>query len=121
MLALRPDLVRPDYKTLPSRAGRSQEELRAIAIAPSWQGYVSSPAKATTAYGRAVEEWWIGGFADLIVRAVRGENMLVHARAPETVPPDIARIFEKGLANEAALEAKLENWLAQRRKREPPR
>ena len=41
ILAVRPDLVRPDYRTLPSQAGRSLEELRAIATAPGWQGYLS--------------------------------------------------------------------------------
>ncbi len=117
MLALRPDLVRPDYKTLASRSGRSMEELRQIALAPGWEGYLSSPAKATAAYGRAWEQWWIDGFTDLILRAVRGENMLVHARIPETVPPDVVPIIEKGAANEAAFEAKLDNWLAQRGKR----
>ena len=117
MLAVRPDLVRSNYKTLPSRAGRSLEELRDIATAPGWQGYLSSPARATAAYGRAVEAWWIDGFTDLILRAVRGENMFVHARFPETVPPAVAPTLEKALANEAAFEAKLEDWLVQRRKR----
>ena len=117
MLATRPDLVRPEYKTLPSRAGQSLDELRKVALMPGWPGYVSSPAMATAAYGRAFEEWWIDGFTDLILRAVRGENMFVHARVPETLPPDLARMLEKGFANETAFEAKLENWLAQRRKR----
>jgi hypothetical protein len=116
MLAVRPDLVRSNYRTLPSRAGSSFEELRAIATAPGWQGYLSSPARATAEYGRAVEAWWIDGFTDLILRAVRGENMFVHARVPETVPPAVAPILEKALANEAAFEATLENWLVQRRK-----
>jgi len=117
MLAVRPDLVRSNYKTLPSRAGRSLEELREIATAPGWQGYLSSPARATAAHGHAVEAWWIDGFTDLILRAVRGENMFAHARIPETVPPAVAPILERVLANEAEFEAKLENWLLQRRKR----
>jgi creatinine amidohydrolase len=117
MLAVRPDLVRSNYRTLPNRAGRSLDELREIATTAGWQGYLSSPAKATAEYGRAVEAWWINGFTDLILRAVRGENMFAHARVPETVPPAVAPILEKALANEAAFEAKLENWLAQRRKR----
>lgn len=83
----------------------------------SWQGYLSSPAKATAAYGRAVEEWWIDGFTDLILRAVRGENMLSHPRDPDRLPPPVAPILEKALANEAQFEAKLQNWLVQRRKR----
>ena len=118
MLAVRPDLVRPNYRTLQSQAGRSLEELREIATAPGWQGYLSAPAKATAPYGRAVEAWWIDGFTDLILRAVRGENMFVHARSPETVPPAVAPVLEKALANEAAFEAKLGDWLLQRRKRD---
>jgi creatinine amidohydrolase len=114
MLAVRPDLVRSNYKTLPSQAGRSLEELREIATAPGWQGYLSAPARATAAHGRAIEGWWIDGFTELILRAVRGENMFAHARFPESVPPPVAPAIEKALANEAA---KLEAWLAQRRKR----
>jgi creatinine amidohydrolase len=117
MLAVRPDLVRSNYKSLPSRAGRSLDELRKLATAPGWQGYLSSPARATAEYGRAVEAWWIDGFTDLILRAVRGENLLVHPRMPDTMPPAVAPILEKGLAAEAAFAVKLENWLAQRRKR----
>jgi creatinine amidohydrolase len=117
MLAVRPDLVRANYKALPSRAGRSLEELRKIATTPGWQGYLSSPARATAEHGRAVEAWWIDGTTDLMLRAVRGENLFVHARLPETVPPAVAPMLEKALANEAAFEMKLEGWLAQRRKR----
>ena len=117
ILAIRPDLVPPNYKTLPSQAGASLEELRKIATAPGWQGYLSSPARATAAHGRAVEAWWIDGFTDLILRAVRGENMFVHPRVPETVPAVVAPILDKELMNEAAFGAKLENWLAQRSKR----
>ena len=118
MLAVRPDLVRANYRTLPSRSGRSLEELREIATAPGWQGYLSAPAKATAQHGRAVEEWWIDGFTDLILRTVRGENMFLHARLPERLPDAVAPMIEEGLASEAALGGKLEAWLAQRRKRQ---
>ena len=87
MLAVHPDLVRPAFKSLPSQAGRSLEELRAIAMRPGWQGYLSSPARATAAHGRAIKEWWIEGFTDLMLRAVRGENMFVRARVPEWCLP----------------------------------
>ena len=59
--------------TEPSRD--SFEELRAVATAPGWQGYLSSPALATPEYGAAVERWWIDGFSELILRAIRGEDM----------------------------------------------
>jgi creatinine amidohydrolase len=116
ILATRPDLVRSDYKTLPDRAGGTMDELRVIAMEPGWQGYLSSPAKATAAYGRAVKEWWIDGFTELILRTVRGEDLLHQPRSPETIPPAVAPFLGRVLANERALEVKFDNWLAQRRK-----
>jgi creatinine amidohydrolase len=115
MLAVRPDLVRADFKSLPSRAGHSLEELRTIATAPGWQGYLSAPARATAEHGRAVEDWWMEGFTDLILRAVGGENLFGHARSPDTIPAAVAPILARELANETAFEEKLENWLLQRR------
>ena len=115
MLALRPDLVRPMYKSLPSRAGASIEELRRVAMSPGWQGYLSAPAKATAAYGRAVEVWWVNGFADLIVRAVQGEDMFKHPRTPDAIPAPIVPVLEAELAEERAFQMKLEDWLARPR------
>ena len=43
--------------------------------------------------------------------------MFVHPRIPETVPPELAPMLEKALANETAFEAKLADWLVQRIKR----
>ena len=117
ILAVRPDLVRSDYKALPSQAGRSLEELREVATAAGWQGYLSSPASATAAYGRDVEAWWIEGFADLILRAVRGENLFVHPRFPDAVPPEVAPSIEKALAGETSYEGQLASWLERRKTR----
>jgi hypothetical protein len=93
------------------------DELREIAAAPGWQGYFSDPARASAAHGQAVEGEWIEGFTDVIVRAIRGENMFARPRFPDTVPPPVVPLTEKALANEAAFEAALQNWLAQRRQR----
>lgn len=116
LLAVRPDLVRPDYQTLPSQAGASLEELRAVATTPGWQGYLSSPALATREYGVAVENWWIEGMSELIVRAIRGEDMSRRPGAPSTLPPPMAPIIERALATEVTFEAELDAWLAQRRR-----
>ena len=117
MLALRPDLVSPQYRKLPNRAGASLDEVRAIASAPDWQWYLSDPASASAAHGRAVEAWWIEGFADLMLRAVRGENLSTHPRFPDAVPPPVASIAEQALAAEAEFEAALDTWLQQRSRR----
>jgi molybdate transport system substrate-binding protein len=49
-----------------------------------------------------------------VISAVHGENMFVHARVPDRVPPAVAPVLDKELANEAAFGATLENWLARR-------
>ena len=116
MLAVRPDLVRPDYRTLPSQAGSSLEELRTVATAPGWQGYLSAPALATPEYGAAVETFWIDGMSELILQALRGEDMTARPGQPATIPPPVAPMIERALATEAAFEAELEAWLAQRRR-----
>jgi creatinine amidohydrolase/Fe(II)-dependent formamide hydrolase-like protein len=114
ILAIRPELVQPNYKTLPSRAGHSLTELRDIATAPGWQGYLSSPASATAEYGAAVEAWWTDGLTDLILQAIEGENMLGRPRVPDSVPPAIAPVLDVALANEAAFATDFESWLRQR-------
>ena len=116
MLALRPELVQPMYKTLPSQAGASLEELRRVATTPGWQGYLSSPARATAAHGRAVQSWWVNGFADLMVRTVRGEDMFKHPRTPDTIPAPVAPMLAIELAEEQAFQAKFDEWMARRRR-----
>ena len=116
ILAVRPDLVSPEYRMLPSQAGSSFEELRAVATAPGWQGYLSSPALATPEYGAAVERWWIDGFSELILRAIHGEDLHALQGAPETLPPAIAPVIGRALAGEAAFEADFDDWLSQRRR-----
>jgi creatinine amidohydrolase/Fe(II)-dependent formamide hydrolase-like protein len=118
MLALRPDLVDPGYKRLPSRAGHSLQELRSIALQPGWPGYLSSPAKANATYGRAVEEWWVQGFTDLILRAIRGENMFKVARVPDAdfETTALAAALRSAAENDRAFEQKLARWLEQRKK-----
>jgi creatinine amidohydrolase/Fe(II)-dependent formamide hydrolase-like protein len=115
MLAVRPDLVDPSYRMLPRQVGHSFDELRDIAGAPGWQGYLSDPARASASHGEAIESWWIEGFTNLIVRAVRGENMQGRPRFPDAVPPPVAAVTANALANEAAFEATLQQWLAKRR------
>lgn len=75
VLAVRPDLVRSKYKTLPTLRGDSLKERRDLARKPGWPGYFSAPARAHADYGRDIEAWWVDGLTDLILRAVRGETL----------------------------------------------
>ena len=119
ILSLRPDLVASSYKKLPARVGHTREELQAVAKAPGWQGYLSSPARATAAYGRDVEAWWIEGMSDLILRAAAGQNLSKAPRAHDRIDPAVAAVVGKALEDEQAFEATLHAWLAQRRKQTP--
>ena len=114
MLALRPDLVHRGYKKLAAQTGHTREALEALARAPGWPGYLSSPAKATAAYGRAVEEWWIDGMTDLVLRALKGENLFDAPRAPGVLDPPVASLVRQALEDEDALDATLREWLARR-------
>lgn len=117
LLAIRPDLVRSTYRTLPSYRAENFEELREIAQKPGWEGYFSSPARASAAYGRDVEAWWIGGMTDLILQAVRGENLLARPRFPGNLRSDPrARIVDETLALEREFELTFERWLGRRQK-----
>jgi creatinine amidohydrolase len=115
-LALRPNLVAPGYRKLPANSGQTFDELQAIATKPGWQGYLSAPAKATAAYGRDIETWWVDGLSDLISRAAGGENLLKAPRMPAALDPGRAGVFARALDNERAFEAKLDAWLAARRR-----
>jgi hypothetical protein len=111
ILAIRPELVRPNYRQLPPNAAVEPQALRVIALHPEWQGYFSSPASATAAYGRDVEAWWVEGTSDLMLAAVRGERMFGRPRAP--VAP-LQSVIDGVLAPEREFEVKLERWLAAR-------
>ena len=115
-LARQPHLVDPAYRKLPANSGQTFDQLQAIATRPGWQGYLSAPAKATAAYGRALETWWVNEMSDLALRAVDGEDLLKAPRMPATLDPGRAGVFAKALDHERGLEAKLDAWLAARRR-----
>jgi creatinine amidohydrolase len=119
LLAIRPDLVRSSYRSLPSYRAKDLDEMRDIARRPGWQGYFSSPARASAAYGREIEAWWIRGMTDLILRAVRGENLLDRPRFPGNLQNDATRaqIIDDVLAHEHEFESKFERWLSQHKQR----
>ncbi len=118
ILAVRPDLVRPSYRTLPSLRAENIREAREIGLRTGWPGYLSSPSKATAAYGRDVEAWWSEGMADLILRSVRGESMVGRPRWPDPAlqDPVWVQIGIDVLEPEREFELKLQRWLGERNK-----
>lgn len=119
MLAIRPDLVRPLYRSLPNNRVENRSEMRDMASRPGWPGYFSSPARANAAYGREVEGWWVEGMTDLILQAVRGENLRTRPRWPGPLQndPEYGQIVEQALQPEREFEMTFERWLGERRNR----
>jgi len=117
VLAIRPDLVDSAYRNLPNlRVGNRQEMIR-MASRAEWPGYFSSPAMANAAYGRDIEEWWVRGMSNLILKAVRGENLRGRPRWPDQMESDSAyrQILESVLAPEREFDRQFQRWLDQRK------
>ena len=57
------------------------------------------------------------GMTDLILQAVRGENLLTRPRWPEPLQndPEYGQIVEQVLQPEREFELKFERWLGERR------
>jgi len=118
MLAIRPDLVRSSYRNLANYTVETREDMRAVASRPGWAGYFSAPSKASAAYGRDVEAWWVEGMTDLILQAVRGENLFGRPRWPGPLLNDsaYAPILESVRTPEREFDLKFERWLSERKK-----
>ncbi|GAB4476368.1 MAG: hypothetical protein Kow00124_18350 [Anaerolineae bacterium] len=81
MLALRPDLVSPAYRTLPSI------EANEMVTMPDWPGYVGAgPSHANAEVGAAVLRWRGIRAAVLIRRALAGEDITRLPRHPRSEP-----------------------------------
>jgi creatinine amidohydrolase len=118
ILAIRPDLVRSSYRSLPSYRVDNRSDMLDVASRSDWPGYFSSPSRADAAYGREVEGWWVEGMTDLILQAVRGENLRARPRWPEPLQndPEHDQIIEQALRPEREFEMTFERWLSERRK-----
>ena len=66
-----------------------------------------------------LRQWWVDGITDLILRAVRGENLLSRPRWPGPLQndPAYAQVVDDILEPEREFELKLERWLSERTKK----
>jgi creatinine amidohydrolase/Fe(II)-dependent formamide hydrolase-like protein len=74
ILALRPELVSPDYKTAKPMAGKSIQELAEIASQKDWPGYFGAPALATKQVGEQSYAQWFERSKDFVQKVLAGEN-----------------------------------------------
>ena len=121
VLAVRPDLVRSSYRSLPSYRVETLRETRETALKPGWPGYFSSPGRADAAYGREVETWWIENMTDLILQAVRGTDLSSRPRWPGPLQndPAFAEVFESAMAPDREFQLALARWLDAQKPSQP--
>jgi hypothetical protein len=74
ILALRPELVSPDYKTAKPKAGKSIQELADVASQTDWPGYFGAPALATKQLGEQSYAQWLERSKDFLQKVLTGEN-----------------------------------------------
>jgi creatinine amidohydrolase/Fe(II)-dependent formamide hydrolase-like protein len=117
LLALRPDLVAPGYRTARPLRGGDWSELVRIASDPAWPGYLGAPSEATAERGRAALEEWARAAIDHMLRILDGADERSIPRygtvMAESAPN--AEIDRAAAARERAREERLSAWLARRR------
>jgi creatinine amidohydrolase/Fe(II)-dependent formamide hydrolase-like protein len=74
ILALKPEIVSPDYTSAVPLAGASIEELEKIASAKEWPGFFGSPALASASLGRETYEQWVARGNELVTTILAGGN-----------------------------------------------
>ena len=75
MLAFHPNLVDPAYKQAVTQSGETWEELKRMASAPDWPGYVGAPALAKASYGTALAEKISATVIALALSILGGEDV----------------------------------------------
>ena len=116
VLALRPDLVDPGYKSAPPLTGGNIEDLRTLAEAPGWPGYFGTPQHARAEFGEAV----LAALAREMIAAANdlldGHEDRLGARFSDVAGSDAReRALDAGsLAFDAKLAARQQAWLDRR-------
>ena len=115
MLILRPDLVSPDFRTLPDLTVHNFDEMEPTGRSPSYQGYWSAPSLADSTYASTLLEEDVDQWLGLALRAARGEDLTKVRRYPEGEREDAnQRSALRSLARQRTLSAQLDRWLSKR-------
>lgn len=118
MLWVRPDLVRPDYRSARTLAGGTLAELVALARHPAWPGYFGAPRLATAAAGAV--EMRRRGYVELALRILDGLDPARLTREADLALADEAEAAA-ARASEAHDRAVAERQARHDGRRRPPR
>lgn len=93
ILALKPQLVAPDYKFAAPQTGQSIEELGKIASRKNWPGYFGSPALASAPLGRRAYDQWVTRSTELRTRVANALKCSEADVSNQTVAELLSLIF----------------------------
>jgi creatinine amidohydrolase/Fe(II)-dependent formamide hydrolase-like protein len=116
MIYLRPGLVAPGYRDLPSLTPVSLDRLSEISRAATWPGYFGAPRLATAETGRFLVEAKTQEYVRLAMRILDGLDERTVARYADRVLalPPIRADVNRTLDREQAEEARQRGWLEKR-------
>jgi len=107
MLAIYPERVKSIYKDLPDQTGADFREVVKTAKQAGWLGFLGSPRLAKRSYGKEYFQFLVNDLANLISRAIQGEDLKKLPRYPEGY---FSTAFKMPV-HEKALSDKLDQWL----------
>ena len=119
MLAVRPDLVNPDYKNAKPFAGDKIEDLIGIARSKDWHGYFGSPRLASRQMYANGWEMALKEATTLAMKILNGLDERIIPRFGDEMKkslPDVA-LDNASLKHETAIRQKQERWLKKNRLR----
>jgi len=115
LLALKPELVNKNFRSLPDQSGDSEEKILKIAKLKDWLGYFAAPAKAKAEFGREMLEVNLETYASYVARALKGENLFNLPRFP-TWEKEFGKTENDWNAHEKVFEKKFEKWLKEKKR-----
>jgi creatinine amidohydrolase len=119
LLHLRPDLVKPGYRTAPALGDGTMEGLVRIASDPNWPGYFGSPRLATPAHGAAIWNRLDAEVTKVALSILNGADPRTLPRFSDAMAASKvdAELDAASLAAEAQRAARQQRWLRAQTKR----
>jgi creatinine amidohydrolase/Fe(II)-dependent formamide hydrolase-like protein len=113
MLFLRPDLVRPGYRTAQPQAGATWRDLVAKGAAGGWPGYFGSPRLATAARGAEIMRVQAQELSELAIAILDGfDHRTLRRRAAQSLTDGGVRDWDGAAVEHGRrIQEQQESWL----------
>ena len=116
LMFLRPDLIGPGYRELPSLAANDPAELFRLARTSNWRGYIGSPRLARAAHGARLQHYWATRNSVLALAILDGLDEGAIPRYSRLMLSDktVMNALEGATKYETEVERKQREWITKR-------